>query len=380
MEGPRSLRPEEFASLCELVNTVFRSGVAGRMEAQYPLLFDTNNHEHLLVMTDRGRVVSHVGTLTRNLSILGRTVQSISIGAVATYEAYRGQGLATRLMETAIRKGKDEGSILMLISGGRGLYRRLGSVRAGRYAGFEVKRSMFPETACDVAPATDDDMPVLTRLYAHEPVRYERSLEDFITVMRAGWVCDRSSETLVIRRDDRIVAYAGVQRPRPALPEERAPARIMEIAGARSAAVQALPAIMARYGTTDAEVITLDADAELGHLMRERAVHPTPVGFMGTIIVLLPDRLIEIFSDYIRAVVGAETADRLRWTVTEETVIAEYGEETAAFNRGAFAQLCFGVVEPETDPRLAVPEGSRLRDIFEAVFPLPLPWYGYNFV
>ena len=102
MEEPRGLKPSEFESLCELVNTVFRSNSSDRMELQYALLFAEDNFDSLLVMVDNGRVVSHVGTLTRDISILGHRIQTISIGAVATYEAYRGRGLATALVMDSI--------------------------------------------------------------------------------------------------------------------------------------------------------------------------------------------------------------------------------------------------------------------------------------
>ena len=98
MEGPRGLEPREFKSLCTLVNTVFRGDGVGRMEEQYPLLFAPENYDHLLVMVDDGAVVSHVGALTRDISVLGCRMSTMSIGAVATYESHRGRGLATQLM------------------------------------------------------------------------------------------------------------------------------------------------------------------------------------------------------------------------------------------------------------------------------------------
>ncbi len=144
MDGPRGLKAQEFDSLCTLVNTVFRGDGVGRMEEQYPLLFAPDNYDELFVMVDEGVVVSHVGALTRDISVLGCRMSTMSIGAVATYESHRGQGLATQLMEAAIRKAVEQDAVLMPISGGRGLYTRLGAKRIGQYALFSVPRDTLP--------------------------------------------------------------------------------------------------------------------------------------------------------------------------------------------------------------------------------------------
>ena len=45
----------------------------------------------------------------------------------------------------------------------------------------------------------------------------------------------------------------------------------------------------------------------------------------------------------------------------------------------ALGALVFGVVPPDEDPIETVPSGP-LRTALERVFPLQLPWYGFNFV
>ena len=160
MEGPRGLKTQEFESLCTLVNTVFRGDGVGRMEEQYPLLFASENFDQLFVMVDDGVVVSHVGALTRDISVLGCRMSTMSIGAVATYASHRGRGLATQLMEAAVRKAVEQDAVLMPISGGRGLYTRLGAKRIGQYALFSVPRDTLP---AGVSPAAGARPRVITR-------------------------------------------------------------------------------------------------------------------------------------------------------------------------------------------------------------------------
>ncbi len=377
MEGPRGLKAPEYESLCKLVNTIFRGDGAGRMEEQYPLLFAPENFDHLLVMVDEGRVVSHVGALTRDISVMGSRMTVMSIGAVATYESHRGQGLATRLMAAAIRKAKDQDAVLMPISGGRGLYTRLGAKRIGQYAAYAVRRGVLSSARTDIRPAKPSDLTAMTRLYAKESSRYVRSTADLKKVVEAAWICDRDGETLVIRQDGRAVAYAGIQKPRAGREEEEAGrARIVEIAGSRAALVRALPALLDLYGAGSLEIVTTGADLELASLLRSRGITPSPQGFTGTVLVLQPERLLTLFAEYIGDVLGPGA---LAWDVTEGSVVLRCGGQEHTIASGDLGTLVFGVMPPDEDPIKAIASGP-LRTALESVFPLQLPWYGFNFV
>ncbi len=376
MEGPRGLKAQEFESLCALVNTVFRSDGGGRMETQYPLLFAPENFDRLLVMVDGGTVVSHVGTLTRDLSVLGCRMTATSIGAVATYASHRGQGLATRLMEEAVRQAINRNAVLMPISGGRGLYTRLGAKRFGRYALYTVRRNALPPDETDIRRAASTDLPDMARLYAEEPSRYVRSSADLGTAVRAGWICDRDGETLVMREAGRVVAYAGIQRRRPDRTGEAATARLAEIAGSRSALLRALPHLYDRYGVDCIEIVTGAADRELASMLRPHGVIPAPQGFTGTVLVLQPERLLRILDAYFTDVLGPDT---LTWKVSGASVALRSGNQEHAVATGDLGAVVFGVVEPDEDPVDAIPAGP-LRDALAQVFPLQLPWYGFNFV
>ena len=382
MEGPRGLEPQEFDSLCNLVNTVFRGDGVGRMEEQYPLLFAPENYDHLLVMVDDGVVVSHVGALTRDISVLGCRMSTMSIGAVATYESHRGRGLATRLMEAAVRKAVEQDAVLMPISGGRGLYTRLGAKRIGQYALYTIPRDTLPAGDDPVVGETDirraeaEDLHEMTRLYAEEPSRYVRSTADLRTAVDAEWICDRDGETVVVREKGRVVAYAGVQKRRPDREDEARRARLAEIAGSRSALVRALPCLYDRYGVDSLEIVTTASDFELPSLLRPHGVSAGPQGFTGTVLVLQPERLLQVFENYIAEVLGRGV---LTWDATADSVIFRCGGRDHAVATSDLGVLVFGVVPPDEDPIETIQPGL-LRTALESVFPLQLPWYGFNFV
>ncbi len=375
MEGPRGLKAQEFESLCTLVNTVFRSDGGGRMEEQYPLLFAPENFDHTLVMVDEGVVVSHVGALTRDISVLGCRMSTMSIGAVATYESHRGQGLATRLMEIAIRKAIDQDAVLMPISGGRGLYTRLGAKRIGQYALYTIQRDVLTASETDIRRAESADLPEMTRLYAEEPSRYVRSTADLGTAVDAEWICDQDGETVVIREGGRLSAYAGIQKHRP--DRENGPrVRLAEIAGSRSALVQALPNLYDRYDVEYIEIVTTSSDRELASLLRPHGVYATPQGFTGTVLVLQPERLLSALEECIGDVLGSGA---LTCEVAGKSVAFRFGGEEHTIAACDLGPLVFGVVAPDEGPIETIPSGP-LRAALESVFPLQLPWYGFNFV
>jgi len=282
MEGPRPLRPEEFDSLLELVNAVF-SSARGHMRDLFPLLFDSRNWENLYVSVDNGRVVSHVGMHLDEILILGCRLTAASIGAVATYDEYRGRGLATACLDAAEAKAISHGASVTYISGARGLYQRFGAVKVGRSCVYRFP-SAAPSPGIFVREATADDVLVMERLYEAEPVRFHRPLgdwqatfnatldrhssgfQDYVYVAGASGGSGAVSGYVVVR----VSAWDGAPR-----------ARVTEYAGAREHIIAALPAIAAAIGAREICLNAPDYDHALCRAAAATGVAPsggTPSG------------------------------------------------------------------------------------------------------
>ena len=192
----------------------------------------------------------------------------------------------------------------------------------------------------------------------------------------AAWICDRDGETVVIREEGRPVAYAGIQKHRPGREDEAPTARLAETAGSRSALLRALPHLYDRYNVNSLEIVTTAADLELASLLRPHGVTAAPQGFTGTVLVLQPERLLQIFEEYIAEVLGPGT---LTWEVSGASVTFRSDGQAHPIVTSDLGALVFGVVPPDPDPILTVPSGP-IRTALEWVFPLQLPWYGFNFV
>ncbi len=128
-----------------------------------------------------GDVISHVGIRERKILIFGSWIVVGSIGGVATEEPYRNRGLATRLMERAVERIEEDGGDLMLVSGDRGLYRRLGCLPGGVFYRLELDRDEAADVADphnDTYRIEDGDFFHISRLQHAEPVRWQRDMAD----------------------------------------------------------------------------------------------------------------------------------------------------------------------------------------------------------
>ena len=363
---------EQLPALVELANRVFRSGQPGDMGAEYPLVFDPGNVENLRVARVGGRVVSHVGICFRDASLLGASIRVASIGAVATDPEHRGSGLASRLMADARRHAMERGASLMLISGGRGLYHRLGYVDVGVFEDWRAPAGE-PDPEYSAEPHYGGDLADVVRLHQAEPVRFHRPLDDWRRILAAGMLMNQPSDLVVIRRGDAAAAYAGVQRPKAT--DSDAPVRVREIAGSREAIAAALPGIGRRYGAPSGSVIVSGSDTAWSIAAAARGWASTPAGFPGTLGIIDADRFLTAIAPLVEERVGPA----LRMDAAGDGARLRSGGETVELRTvGELTALVFG---GETDEARAVPPPPpAIRAACEVAFPLPLLWYGYNYV
>ena len=363
----------ELGDLVALTNRVFRARRPGDMGEEYPLVFEPHNLENLRVARHDGRIVAHVGICLRNATVLGAPLRVASIGAVATDPDHRGHGLASRLMTDAREHAVRDGASLMLISGLRGLYHRLGYVQVGDFRRFEIPAGE-PDPQVTVDLLDDPDLPAVVRLHQQEPVRFLRPLDDWHKLLAAGVLMNHAADLLVLREGGRIAAYAGVQRPDDPANAEK-PLLVKEIAGSRSALARALPGIAARYGTPAVELITSGADDAWSALTAERCWTGDATPFPGTLGIIDVARFVQT----IQPLLAERCGDDLRLEPEGEGVrLSAGGESTVLSSPSHVTALVFG---GETEEALAVPElPAAIAAAVARAFPWPLLWYGYNYV
>jgi ribosomal protein S18 acetylase RimI-like enzyme len=377
---PRACRPEELPGLIDLANRVFSPDLSFPMGENFPLLFCAENAEHLRVIDRDGEIVSHVGVLIRDAVLLGVPVRVAAVGAVCTDSGCRGAGLASRLMEDARAHSIAHGVDLMLISGGRGLYHRLGYVQVGRFPSYRVTNNdPRRQEELRVTLYEPADLPAVMALHEREPIRFRRSAADWKGVLQAGHLSCRGATLWVVRLGDRPVAYVAVARPQRKRDGSLSAACAWEYAGDRWAIAETLPAVRDRMQAPAIEIMGPDGDLALAGQAAVRGWSLEWGSFHGTLGILRPDRFLGALSPWIAERLGASGAGRLRIAATESGARFTIDEESYAVETpGQLTALVFG---GETEEARAIPPlAGRVGETLRRLFPMPLFAYGYNFV
>lgn len=220
MEGPRAPRLQELDEVIELVNTVF-SPESRSMGFEFPQLFSGDNLARLRVFVDSGTgtPVAHAGYVAQELVVEGCRLPVAALGSVCTLPEFRGRGLASGLVKSIMEQACSEGLVMMLISGGSNVYRRLGAIETGDFVRVEAgagELSRFSEAVRGwpidkeivCRNARPEDVPAMAAVYRREPVRYVRSVKDFseltwwrpemkrLFASESMWVASTGQETL----------------------------------------------------------------------------------------------------------------------------------------------------------------------------------------
>jgi predicted N-acetyltransferase YhbS len=366
-------RADELVALADLANRVFRGRRPGDMASEYPLVFDPGRLENMRIARLGSELVSHVGVCIRDAEILGARIRVASIGAVCTDPEHRGHGLASRLMDDALAYSKAERASLMLISGGRGLYHRLGYVQVGAFQAYSADAG-DADAGVAVAELEPGDLSAVIHLHQAEPVRFLRPREDWDKLLAAGMLMNQKGDLLVVRSQGRIAAYVAVQRPAPDPSGAPVRARVKEFGGSRSCIASALPAIASRYGAATVELVTGEWDIEWQVQAVARGWAPSQIPFPGTLGIIEPERFLRAVSPLL-----AERSAAVEIAAQGEGALLRSGSEQLEFRTvGELTAFVFG---GNTEEALSAPRPSEaLTRRLAGLFPLPLLWYGYNYV
>ncbi|MBC7321258.1 GNAT family N-acetyltransferase [bacterium] len=369
MEGPRGARIEELEEIVKLSNRVFRSNIEGDMGREYPLLFSEKNCENLRIIKEDNKIVSLVGIIFSEVIILGNRIKVCMIGSVATDPEYRGRGFATLLMQDSILKSLQEGVDIMLISGGRGLYRRLGAINAGLYKVFHIDKAKLSKSNLRVRKVNEDDIPKLLRIMELEQVRFLRSYEELKILLRCSMVVNRPGEVLLIEDNNIPLAYMAIQLPR----AQGEMLRIKEIGGSRSALVDSLYTVLEIYNKDSLLLDTLNSDTEIGYIMEKLGIRGEDRGFEGTVKIINPKSLMKKLDDYFRRMLGEEYKDFA--IEFNPPITIRFKDERIQIEENNLPALIFGSVEK----KIEIPALRGLSRILSTLFPIPLVDYGLNY-
>ncbi|MCX7683254.1 MAG: GNAT family N-acetyltransferase [Anaerolineae bacterium] len=379
-EGPRLVKREELLAAHRLAALCFPEDLLEAPEEELLAAYKPPRKGGLYVICHNGSPVSELGVYHSRLSLYGSYIRIASIGGVCTHPDYRGQGLATRLLEHAIRALTEEGAHLLLISGIRDLYERAGCVTAGVFEYFTLKPDQLPaqEERFTVRPATPDDAPLCARLYHQEAVHFERPVEDFVHHFRRAEEYLRA-EDWIIETNGRPQAYLFTGLPWEALfLQDHTVREVREYAGSRLALVAGLGILISRLGLRELRFLVPWQEVDLIQMLRGYGVASAAIPLLEhTMRVVNLPGLMTGLNAYIAARLTEKLRRGLRFEQNGERYVLVRGRERLALDGKAMTRLIMGV-PPEMATGVDTGQGT-LAEIVAALFPLPSFLPGLNY-
>ncbi len=368
LDGPRHLEPHELPALDDLVDDVFMDGAPGSMHQAFSTLFNEQNVDNLLVFSDGDRIVSHVGRTERWASLGGCTLRVGLVGAVATDETHRGKALASRLLAQACAEATAGGVDFFMISGGRGLYRRMGAADVGLDFRATVERAVADGlTIADVAirPFEDGDLRVWTAAYQQKVAYYIRPTLDWASAIQSRICQTYDVDFLTITYAGRPCGYIICR-----VSQQDWRCRVMEYAGDAILVLGALAQVMERHDAKTLQLTVQGTDPILlEHLNRARA-SLEPIHTSGTLLVLNFRQLLDRLRPWFETTAGPEAARSLAVLTEEGRFVFTCGDESAELDDLMSAEeFVFGHHER-----------NRPSGVFAKLFPAPSLRYGLSFI
>lgn len=192
----------------ELAKSIFKENMA----EQFVRLYSPANANHIFVAkNDLNEICSLLCYYPSSVHIYDSQVTVGSIGSVCTKQEYRGQGLASTLLEMSYQVMEQENISLAIISGAGGIYQASGAIKAGSIHRYHIKENQIPrpveELTCRLARATD--YPQMAQIHESEPVRFARTYEEFLDLYSSQTYPDDSQTypVYVVARNDQITGY-----------------------------------------------------------------------------------------------------------------------------------------------------------------------------
>jgi GNAT superfamily N-acetyltransferase len=379
MEGPRAAKKEELQAVINLANYVFFTsrGKPALMHERFPHLYNYDNLENLRTIVDKGSPVSFIGVSVKDIFVYGCRLKVGSIGSVCTLPEYRGRGYATRILQHCIKRLDKEKARLMLVSGRRGLYIRAGCRRVGVGWHFNIPRAQAGKLPRGKVRLTGYRRGLETeaaRLYAREPVRFHRPLEDCrLLLPTLKW---DSKQMFFIRKGSEYLAYVILRITQNK--EKKTIGRISESAGSRSALASSLSEIVSRYKLDELNFTVPEYDEDFLFALNNLSIKGEKDFLVGhTTKIINFNRLMAEFLPYMETRIGQKAASAMEFGKADKGFFISLGRKRFVLpDEESLLNFVFGL------PRLKahLPEDKELAQILKQIFPLPLVMPGLNYV
>jgi predicted GNAT family N-acyltransferase len=374
----RTVKADEVAALVSLADRIFRKPGQTSMGTAYSRLLSEDNIDHLLIAEDEqsGSPVSLVATLPGAVEIEGCTLSIASMGSVCTDPEHRGNNYAGTLVQMAIRQCEAEGTHLLLVSGGRGLYRRNQCVEVGMVRTLRLLPRHLEKALAAVAPSADiaverydeaRDLAGMLKVLQAERAYYHRTEAQFRQLIANGAYLSNyplPQHIAVAREDGELTAYAVFGLAGDGNGDERT-AKVVEFAGHDRAIVKLLEQLSAMHGVNRVSISVGSDKPLLAELFAAAGGELQTGTIPGTVRVVDFAGLWKALRPYMEARIGSELLAQLDVTAPEEGggCRIALGGETCTLDAAGATRLVFD------GPPIA--GDGKLKQALGRMFPIP---------
>lgn len=377
----RPLRRADVRKASALFNKVFGENLYGyvRLDRDEPAVYGPANRRLCYGAFAGRKLVAHAAARPFRVELGGSGLAWASYGNVCTDPGWRGRGIATRINRAvwgALKRGGTDG---VFISGGRGLYTRMGAAESGVYVESVLKpRPLAAIRRClpgvTAARARRSDIGTLIALDAAQPVHCRRAADTYGPLLRDGVAYHaRGAAAWIFALDGEPRAYAGVHG-------GRRGGWVFDYGGSRTVLLAGLAVVSKRLRLRSLSLQAARWDGELQRLLRSAGAGPlswAPVG--GTHLLLDPVRMMRRLRGHFAARLGVKAAAALTLVPAGGGYVFGYrGARHRVPGAHALTRLVMGTKPGRWEREL--PGRGPLRRVLEEAFPVPFPIVGLNWM
>ncbi len=371
----RAARPEEMPSIIRIIDSVFRPDAgAVSMGVSFSHFLCTENADQIYVFETATGIASVVGTLRSWIVLEDSRLSVASVGSVCTLPSYRGNGLASNILQCVNERLKEEGILLMLVSGNHGLYRRQDCFEVGETCVVTVgEAGLSDQEQTAVTEYRNGDLREMLSVYNRERTRFERSYERFDSLLREQTYLSyrRAQPKILVHRSfDGIDSYAVVGiLPR----EEQRCGEVVEFAGPDNEVSEILAYAQRTLELPSLVVPVPNYRSTLAELLIARGGTLDTQTISGTVKIIDFGRLWELLRPYLNSRMGNNAAAAIGLSTQADRIHLSLAAEVLSLDRKAAAHLIFN------GPQMA--SFTPLKNLLSRAFPVPfVHTYNLNYV
>ncbi|GAB2720964.1 GNAT family N-acetyltransferase [Paenibacillus thermoaerophilus] len=293
----RMLQSGELKEAARLADRTFRDESQPSMAVSFPYIFSEAVQPFSFGAFDQGKLVSFFGFVPWTVRVGEARLRAFFVGSVCTDPAYRGQGIASRILERIVAFADEAGASLIFVSGSRSLYVRAHCYPFGRFRRYrldgETAARLKRQPDADgyaVREAGPADLFAIHALSAARTVRFEADVNGLGALLKAQAVpsiMKGEQRVYVAEAGKEVRAFAVV-----AAGAERT--AVLEWAGDPAAtAVLAADCALGIGGGAALELAVPGADLELRRRLEDAGAEAREENNEGTVRIVRLERLLE---------------------------------------------------------------------------------------